>query len=121
MAVFSAQKLGLQGSNRMQQGWDHSCHRQAWPLTQGFRTQFGKVQESWDQIEGLKKQAERQQQDVARAEAALAKAKEDLENLPNAASQDQSQSMQDLDALKAEIRDLSAQACFLIPLLTSKK
>ena len=54
---------------------------------------------------------------MARAEAALAKAKEDLENLPNAASQDQSQSTQDLDALKAEIRDLSAQAYSLIPLL----
>ena len=57
---------------------------------------------------------------MARAEAALAKAKEDLENLPNAASQDQSQSTQDLDALKAEIRDLSAQACFLKPLLASE-
>ena len=57
---------------------------------------------------------------MARAEAALAKAKEDLENLPNAASQDQSQSTQDLDALKAEIRDLSAQACFLIPLLATE-
>ena len=78
--------------------------------------QANKAQESWDQIEGLKKQAERQQQDVARAEAALAKAREDVENLPNAASQDQSQSAQDLDVMKAEIRDLSAQACFLIPL-----
>ena len=76
--------------------------------------QANKAQESWDQIEGLKKQAERQQQDVARAEAALAKAREDVENLPNAASQDQS--AQDLDVMKAEIRDLSAQACFLIPL-----
>ena len=57
---------------------------------------------------------------MARAEAALAKAKEDLENVPNAASQDQSQSTQDLDALKAEIRDLSAQACFPIPLLATE-
>ena len=54
---------------------------------------------------------------MARAEAALAIAKEDLENLPNAASQNQSQNTQDLDALKAEIRDLSAQACVLILLL----
>ena len=57
---------------------------------------------------------------MARAEAALAKAREDLENLPNAASQDQSQSTQDLDALKAEIRDLSAQACFLRALLATE-
>ena len=57
---------------------------------------------------------------MARAEAALAKAKEDLENLPNAASQDQSQSMQDLNALKAEIRDLSAQACFQRALLATE-
>ena len=57
---------------------------------------------------------------MARAEAALAKAKEDLENLPNAASQDQSQSTQDLDALKAEIKDLSAQACFLRALLATE-
>ena len=36
VAVFNAQKIRLQGSNRRQEGPYHLCHRQAWPLTWGF-------------------------------------------------------------------------------------
>lgn len=71
--------------------------------------QANKAQQKWDDIDALKQQAEKQQQDVARAEAALAKARADLEGLPDEAAQDMSQNVQDIDALKTDIKDLSAQ------------
>ena len=57
-------------------------------------------------------QAEKQQQDVAKAEAALAKAQADLAGLPGL-DQSASQDAGDVDNVKAELRDLAAQ----VPLL----
>ena len=70
------------------------------------------AQQKWEDIEGLKQQAEKQRQDVAKAEAALAKAQADLAGLPGL-DQSASQDAGDVDNLKAELRDLAAQ----VPLL----
>ena len=70
--------------------------------------QADKAQQKWEDIEGLKQQAERQQQDVAKAEAALAKARADLEGLPGL-EESASQNAGDIDGLKLELRDLGAQ------------
>ena len=77
--------------------------------------QVKKSQEKWDDIDGLKQQAEKQQQDVAKAEAALAKAQADLEGLPGL-DESASQSPEDPDTIKAELRDLAAQVQLSHPL-----
>lgn len=46
---------------------------------------------------------------MERAEAALAKARADLEGLPDEAAQSLSQNAEDVEAIKAEIRALSEQ------------
>ena len=76
--------------------------------------QAEKAQQKWEDIEGLKQQAQRQQQDVAKAEAALAKARADLEGLPGL-EEGASQHAGDVDALRSEVRDLGAQ----VPLFSS--
>ena len=77
-------------------------------MTDALHMQAGKAQQKWEDIEGLKQQAERQQQDVAKAEAALAKARADLEGLPGL-EESTSQNAGDVEVLKSEFRDLSAQ------------
>ena len=81
-------------------------------LTGAECMQAEKTQQKWEDIEGLKEQAERQRQDVAKAEAALAKAKADLEGLPGL-EESASQSAGDADAMRAELRDLAAQVLLL--------
>ena len=70
--------------------------------------QAEKAQQKWEDIEGLKQQAERQQQDVAKAEAALAKARADLEALPGL-EESESQNAGEADTLRTELRDLAVQ------------
>lgn len=81
-------------------------------MTDAFRVQAEKAQQKWEDIEGLKQQAERQRQDVAKAEAALAKAKADLDALPGM-EESEGQNAGEADTARAELRDLAAQVLLI--------